>query len=710
MSKQAHTWLRTARIFALESWWPPFWPHLEVDWDRALWTMQRLHLDTLQANALTKWACYPTNLVKRHPELGVRDLLQEAQVFCRKHGFRWIAYSLLGHALPLSTQLSKPVLALHRPLLPDTSRVVEEGHRLTIPAEFQTYPTHFHFGGERYLPYCPFAAEAWLVALVGEVADRYDYDGAWLDTTLGPGGGSVCICPTCQQAYEAEFRRPLPLIEDRRDPRLVGLRRWVMRRQEVLLGKVVDRFTKQRAVPVVGKNLEWAAFYPPVLRHLDAIMYERTPDELDLVRKTSEGRSALPAYLVYPDCFDPWPRLVTSGWEVEANGLTILGLGGTPYLAQPGKYYYDDTNDEPARRVLAFMEAHTALLADQEPDTYCAVASPPAFAPPEAQAAQQTAARGWTSALLDAHVPVSGLLGFRVDDGDTLRRYRVVIAEQAAVLSDQALEALHAFVAGGGGLHLGADVGGLDDRLQRRDGGLLRELFDLHRSEPSRDALLRWHQFVYRQTYEVYLRIAGDGTKGDEGVGGKQGSGGVPLPGPKVQPAYVGQTRPGPSWTVLANLVPTDEPAPLAPALACKLLGRGRIVFSPVGWGRQYLERQDPALASWMSDLVSWLAGAAPPVQVAGSPLLHCSSTAGAQGRLLYLVNTSNGLPSRGDGPRLMRVAQRPLPIGPVEIVVPGAARVEAIYGPPPDRVVDDAGAIKAVYDRFADHVVLHVR
>ena len=82
--KPEHAWLRTSRIFALESWWPPFWPHLEVDWDKALSTMRRLHLDTLQANALTKWACYPTDLVQRHPELCARDLLQEAQEFCAR--------------------------------------------------------------------------------------------------------------------------------------------------------------------------------------------------------------------------------------------------------------------------------------------------------------------------------------------------------------------------------------------------------------------------------------------------------------------------------------------------------------------------------------------------------------------------------------------------------------------------------------------------
>jgi len=90
MTTEDFNWLRTARIFAFESWWPPFWPHLEVDWDKALWTMQRLHLDTLQANALTKWAFYPTDLVRRHPELGDHDMLQEAQDFCAKHGYRWI--------------------------------------------------------------------------------------------------------------------------------------------------------------------------------------------------------------------------------------------------------------------------------------------------------------------------------------------------------------------------------------------------------------------------------------------------------------------------------------------------------------------------------------------------------------------------------------------------------------------------------------------
>lgn len=69
--------------------------------------MKRLHLDTLQANALTKWAFYPTDLIAKHPELGARDLLWESEDFCERHGFRMILYTLFGHAMPISTQLSK---------------------------------------------------------------------------------------------------------------------------------------------------------------------------------------------------------------------------------------------------------------------------------------------------------------------------------------------------------------------------------------------------------------------------------------------------------------------------------------------------------------------------------------------------------------------------------------------------------------------------
>lgn len=60
--------------------------------------------------------------------------------------------------------------------------------------------------------------EPWLMEHVGELADRYDYQEAWLDASAAAAGDSwcndglfkVCGCPVCRPVYCSEFGEPLP--------------------------------------------------------------------------------------------------------------------------------------------------------------------------------------------------------------------------------------------------------------------------------------------------------------------------------------------------------------------------------------------------------------------------------------------------------------------------------------------------------------------
>jgi len=717
MKRRDASWLRTARVFAYESWWPPFWPHLEIDWDRALWTMQRLHLDTLQANALTKWATYQTNLMARHPELGDRDLVQEAQDFARKHGFRLIVYTFFGHAMPISTQLSKTTAALYRPMIPDR-QPKPSWHRHTVLAEFQEYFTRFHYGGERLVAHCPFAAESWIMAMVGELADRFDYDAAWFDGSIEYGGywvndgfsgfWSMCACSACQEAYLADFRQPMPMVREPDDPRLLGMKRWVMRRLDALLSKAADRFTKCGKVPLVGNiaaGTATACFYPPILDNLDGGLLEHAGDQIELVRKISEGRQIVDVSFHYPDSYDPWPRKVTSGWEIENKGLTILAYGGTPYLAQPGKYYYDDSNDQPAQKLFSFMKEAKGLLSRQVRYAYCSVAFLPWFAPLARLHFQNSCVRGWVSAMLETHVPVTTMPFHLLEDQDSVSRHPVLILPAMDIMSEAMLRSIRQFVEKGGGVYLSVDPARLDENLHESSRELLREILDLQWQQADKQptaTLLRRCTFErdepLGQTYDVYLKPD------------KRSSGDFPMPGEKIMPSRFGETVPGESWTVVAHLVPTDEERPLFPAIAIRKIGKGRLVFSTVPWEEQYEQRRDPNLGRWMHDIVCWLGQVPIPIQLSGSRLLNLGTTKVDDGWLLYLVNQSNDIQSlRRDWWDLMKVAGRPLPIGRVELRMPGTQHAAAIYGPEPDEISTERKELHVVYTDFRDHVVLHV-
>jgi len=701
-------WLRDARIFALESWWPPFWPHLEVDWDRALDTMQRLHLDTLQANALVKWACYPTDLVCRHPELGDRDLIREAREFCDKHGFRMILYSLFGHAMPISTQLTKTVPALFEPLWP-TSQKPSAYHRYNVPAEYQDRPSRWHFGGERYIDHCPFAAEQWLLQIVGELADRYEYEAAWLDGSIQAHwvGTGICACPTCRQAHEQEFGGPIPAVDgDPSDPHVIALRAWVARRLDLLLEKVARRFTRNGSIPLVGNMRNpVAARYPRIVRSLNGGLFESASFQVALIKEVSEARHNVETAIFYPDTHDAWGCRVSSGWELENKALSILSCGGTPYLAMPGKYYYDESRDEPAARFFAFMEQQRALLSRQRENTCVAIVADGARRPGIRNDFHRGALYGWLGALLDRHIPLSALPRHLLQEPQAIAPYQALLVPAMADLQAKEVENLLAFAENGGGLYLSGDPIGVDNDDCLLDAAALEMLglewmpvSKLPAEQRARRTCFE-QDFPMDRTQDIYL--AARAAAGSD----------FPAPGPRLVPTRFGQTFPGDAWSVAADLVPTDKDEPLCPALAFRAHAKGRLVFSPVLWGAQYGQRRDPALGEWMGQLMRWLLGAEPlPVEaLRASRMLQLGTTRVPDGWLLYLVNNSNTQGLWSASGTLMQVAEPTLPIGPVELAVRDGQSAVAIYGAEPQSVEATDGVLRIRYDDLAEHAVLHV-
>jgi hypothetical protein len=343
-----------------------------------------------------------------------------------------------------------------------------------------------------------------------------------------------------------------------------------MKRLDRLLGKVADRFTKHGKVPLIGNTagLTPLTYAPDIVKNLNGGLFEHAPDSIDLVRKISSARQLVETTLFYPDNYDSWPRKVTSGWEVENKGLIILANGGTPYLAQPGKYYYDDCNDEPARRIFGFMKERFAVLSRQERFAFCATASMTDTIDSGILEFHDTGVRGWVMAMIDTHLPVADMPFYLLEDEKGVKKYKAIIIEDMEVMSDKIIRNLHNYVINGGGLIMSFNPARYDERMNRRDGALLKELFDLYPHAPTREEKERRYQFIesnirsytYSLTYDVYMSWR---TEEASRIG-------FPLRGDKLQPAYVGNVITGDSWTRVADLVSTDEDIPLQTGIAFK--------------------------------------------------------------------------------------------------------------------------------------------
>jgi hypothetical protein len=330
----------------------------------------------------------------------------------------------------------------------------------------------------------------------------------------------------------------------------------------------------------------------------------------------------------------------------------------------------------------------------------------PWLTPGPSLALHTACARGWVSAMLDTHVPVTTLPSHILEDPDKLAAYGALILPHMDVLSREALLAIRAYVEAGGAAYLCGDPSRLDSSLQETHGQWIKEIFDLD-WQPlaglAHDAQVRRCKFErdapLGSTYDLYLRTVPTPPPG------------LPLPGWKINPSHFGQTAPGASWSTVAEIAATDEDRPLFPAIGVKVLGKGRLVFSSVLWGKQYDERRAPALATWMHDLVCWLAARPIPVQVSAPRALQLGTTRVDDGWLLYLINQSNDVQGRRqEWAEMIKVAERPWPIGPVTVTVSDARQAVAIYGPAPDAITTDDANLRVAYTGFQDHAVLHVR
>lgn len=89
------TWIRTARVFLVDAYQPPFAPALEFDAEALARTMAEMHANTVRIATMGKYATIQGARFSTHPDLGKRDLLAETIAASKPQGIRVIPYSAL---------------------------------------------------------------------------------------------------------------------------------------------------------------------------------------------------------------------------------------------------------------------------------------------------------------------------------------------------------------------------------------------------------------------------------------------------------------------------------------------------------------------------------------------------------------------------------------------------------------------------------------
>jgi hypothetical protein len=352
-----------------------------------------------------------------------------------------------------------------------------------------------------------------VVAQLGEICDRYDFEGVWPDMTMWP---TVCYCASCRERYRRETGLEIPQTIDWVGPDWV---RFQHRRQEWLrefIHLVTSTIkSKKPGVTVahqsgsfcsdwmVGPSVEaaaemdwlsadlygdryrlsfWAKLFYQLsetrpFEHISTWCYPSVFEHVvtrteDLLRANAFSALANDGAIVFIDAIDP------SGAIHKQNYLTVGKVFGDLVRYEPyaggtqcqdiAIYYSLDANIDLGESGRDVADAGYS----SEPDR-----------PRPGPTAHRNAALNLARTLMLHHLPFGVITKKNLPD---LARYQIVLLPNVTVLGPEELAAFHAYVAEGGSLYASKHTSMVGQNGVGQDDFALADLFGVsYRGETS---------------------------------------------------------------------------------------------------------------------------------------------------------------------------------------------------------------------------------
>ena len=352
-----------------------------------------------------------------------------------------------------------------------------------------------------------------VVAQLGEICDRYDFEGVWPDMTMWP---TVCYCSACRERYRRETGLEIPTVIDWADP---GWVRFQQRRQEwlrefihLVTSTIVNRKPDVTVAHqsgtfcsdwMVGPSVEAAAemdwlsadlygdryrlsFWAKLFYHLSETrpfehistwcypnVFEHVVTRTeDLLRANAFSALANDGAMVFIDAIDP------SGAIHKQHYLTVGKVFGDLARYEPyaggeqcqdiAIYYSLDANLDLGESGRAVADAGYS----SEPDR-----------PRPGSTAHRNAALNLARTLMAHHLPFGVITKKNLPD---LARYQIVFLPNVTMLGAEELAAFRAYVAEGGSLYASKQTSIIDRNGVRQDDFALSDLFGVsYRGETS---------------------------------------------------------------------------------------------------------------------------------------------------------------------------------------------------------------------------------
>ncbi|PVZ93352.1 hypothetical protein DDQ50_15335 [Amnibacterium flavum] len=417
---------------------------------------------------------YPSDIGRRHGNLGDRDVMGELNDALRKRGIATAAYQ--------SITFDNYAAETH----PEWAQIDRSTGR------------NLH-DRTRYGVCCPNNLEyrAYELGIMQEILTRYEWDGLWLDMIFFL---AICSCQACTDRYRAEEGAEIPGTVDWTDPAWATFqearRRWIADWTEIL----IDRAHELKPGIAVTHNLAnalsgWRCAQPLQSGRLDTYtsldLYGNRYEHLVVTKMAQHLSATQPAELMVSvgvDLIDhvtlkSIPQLSTEALAATSAGSAFIVIDGIDPIGteQIGSYdtmkaafesiepYEREIGGTPIEDVAIYFSDNSFMdFADNG-----IVAGPPTRLGgtpfPHVEAA-----RGAAKALTSAHIAFGVITE---SDLDRLSEWSAIILPDVSRMTTREVDAFRAYVAAGGSIYASGYTSLVHVDGTRNDDFMLADVF-----------------------------------------------------------------------------------------------------------------------------------------------------------------------------------------------------------------------------------------
>jgi hypothetical protein len=616
--RAAWDWMRHNRTLIAEGYTPPFYPLFEYEAERAVAIAAELQCDSLRYPVASYLAYFPTQSGYPTDPRMKGDPMSETIDVLHRRGMRAVGYIPLNH--PFMSAESRD------PRYSDWVKRFADGRPMITS----------HYGFARFFEGCINSPVRELYPeLVQEVLSRYDFDVVYFD---GPYQGldhlaNYCYCEYCQKAFKLQFGRPIPSQASMTRTEIVQYRTWLTGKTVGFFSEICRLVRARKNIPIMFND---TALLTPTgqwrdraLPFADGFMFEAADTPEQKLFNLDLGLATGKVIWTYIGSYGEYDRDHLSnqsvrGWfsypienrqiamdcaiaTAAGAGCKYWGLARFFYQPKPptdyleGKQLIEAFQLQQRHAGLLNSLRHQAqagvLVSDQtikwyRGDGFVPEAYPNYF-------------HGAYLLLKAMNVEPQPFLDW-IMSAEVLSRYSVVYAPNAICLSDAQCHLLRKYVEDGGNLIATHLTSAADESGRMRSDFGLADSFGAS-----------WIESKPYEYPDLYLK---------------------PLSGELIpQDPQIVRIR-ATSGSVVAKTISRGQEAELGPAITCRRIGNGSVVYIGSGLEAVFYETLMVPLLSYLRTLVTPLVKDGPAYEMDYVPGIIGHAMTGAQHIVLYII------------------------------------------------------------------------